>query len=70
MVCHSGNLVGRVILPLFVATIQPSYAEAAPTISKVRLLQKQDGVTAKIFGAHFGKSPVKLPCEKCNINEL
>jgi hypothetical protein len=41
-----------------------------PAISNVRFVNQQTGLTAKIFGTHFGKSPVKLPCNSCTITEL
>jgi hypothetical protein len=58
------------MFPLLFGAVHSGYAETVPTISKVRVVQKQDGVTVKIFGAHFGTSPVKLPCRKCNITEM
>jgi hypothetical protein len=58
------------IVPLLLAAPTSGYAETVPTISKLRLVQKQDGVTVRIFGARFGASPVTLPCRKCNITEL
>jgi len=70
MVRRSQVLAGLVALPLIGAAAYPAGAETAPTIAKVRLLQKQGGVTAKIFGSHFGKSPVKLPCNGCEITEM
>jgi hypothetical protein len=58
------------MLPLLFGIVHSAYANTAPTISKLRLVQKPNGITVKIFGAHFGTSPVKLPCKNCNITEL
>jgi hypothetical protein len=63
-------LAGMAILPLLFGAAHTGHAKTLPTIFKLRLVQKQSGVTVRIFGAHFGKSPVKLPCRKCNIPEL
>jgi len=63
-------LAGLATLLLLIEAAHPAYATMAPAITKVRFLQKQDSVTAKIFGVHFGKSPVKLPCNNCKITEM
>jgi hypothetical protein len=47
-----------------------SAAGVVPVVTQVRFVQRDGGLAARIYGTHFGKSPVKLPCNGCTITEL
>jgi hypothetical protein len=71
MITRSHSLACFAALLLLAGAFQPtSAAPALPSITKVRFVNQQTGLTAKIFGSHFGKSPVKLPCNSCTITEF